>query len=136
MSRFRAPAVGLAVAVAIVVALVVTPVLGARPGPSTEIEARTVVHEFFRTINDRRFARTCDLLSGAFYRRNRVPSKRACMQGLQIGFTWSPEIHYRITGVHMDGDRATVEALANGAPGRIVLVRERSRFRVLAVEAG
>jgi hypothetical protein len=35
--------------------------------------------------------------------------------------------------MRLEGDRAIVTALANGVPGRVVLVEEAGRFKVLSV---
>ncbi len=48
-------------------------------------------------------------------------------------FTWAASFRLRIVGVRVDGDRATVRGLANGAPGTIVLVEETGRLKVLSV---
>jgi hypothetical protein len=53
--------------------------------------------------------------------------------GLRIGFTWAPTYRFRIVAVHPTTDLVIVETLANGVPGRIVLVLESGRFRVLSV---
>jgi hypothetical protein len=52
---------------------------------------------------------------------------------LRIGFTWTQSFRFRIVGVRMNGSKATVAALANGAPGRIVLIEEAGRFKVVSV---
>ena len=100
---------------------------------SAETQARVVVGEFFQTINARRFARTCDLLSSRFYRENHVPDRRHCVLGLSVGFAMSPSVRFRIVDVRTEGDLTIVQALANGAAGRIVLVRETGGFKVLSV---
>jgi hypothetical protein len=53
--------------------------------------------------------------------------------GLTVGFATSPHVFFRILGVRPEGDRAIVRTLANGAPGRMVLVKEAGSFRVLSV---
>jgi hypothetical protein len=47
---------------------------------------------------------------------------------------WAQEIHLRVTGVRARGNLAVVEALADGAPGRVVLVRVDGRYRILRIE--
>ena len=137
MSRFRIILAGLvAVSSAAVVLAVSSAVLGSDRRVSAEEQARAVASELFQTINDRRYARTCALLSAEYYRRNRVPDRRACALGLRIGFLWSNEIRFRVTGVSVEGDRAVVRALADGIPGSVLLVREGGRFKVLALESG
>ena len=98
--------------------------------------ARQAALEFFRTINARQFDRTCDLLATEFYRRNHVPSKARCALALRIEYTWAPTYRFRIVGVRVDGRRALADALANGVPGQVVLVREGGRFKVLSVRGG
>jgi hypothetical protein len=93
-----------------------------------EADARRVVSELFRTINERRYERSCDLLVAG------VTDHALCVTGLRVGFLWSQEIHFRITGVQLDGDRAVVTALADRSPGRVVLVRLGARYRVVRVE--
>jgi hypothetical protein len=98
---------------------------------SREALARSTVREFFQTINARHFERTCALMSARFYRENHVPDRARCVLALRIGFTWAQSFRFRILGVRFVGTRAIVAANANGAPGRIVLVEESGRFRVL-----
>ncbi len=100
---------------------------------SATARAGAVARQFLQTINARRFARTCGLMSARFYRENHVPSKARCVLALRIGFTWAPSFRFKIVGVRVDGDRAVVSTLANGAPGQIVLVEETGLFRVLSV---
>ena len=106
---------------------------GAAHGPSPEARARQTALEFFQTIDARRYEQTCNLLAADFYRQNHVPDKARCALALRIGFTWAPSYRFRIVGVRVRGDRAVVEALANGAPGQVVLVQEDGRFKVVSV---
>ena len=101
--------------------------------PAREALARNTAREFFQTINVRRFDRTCNLLSARFYRENHIPDRARCVLALQIEFTWAPSFHFSIRDVRLDGDRAIVTALANRAPGHVVLVEEAGRFKVLSV---
>lgn len=55
------------------------------------------------------------------------------MVGLTVGFATSPYVFFRILGVRREGDRAIVRTLANGALGKMVLVKEAGSFRVLSV---
>ncbi len=55
------------------------------------------------------------------------------MLGLTVGMGLD-SVNFRITRVAAGHGRATVDALANGAPGGLVLVEEGSRYRVLALE--
>ena len=96
--------------------------------PGDEVHARSVAVEFVRSINARRYERSCALMVSS---RN---DRATCAIGLRIGFMWSQEIRFRITGVRLDDDLAIVSALADGSPGRVVLQRFGDRYRVLRVE--
>jgi hypothetical protein len=100
-----------------------------------EREARSTVAQFFASINARNFDKTCDLFSKRFYRAHRFRDKALCVLTLKIGFTWEPSYRFQIVGVKIDGDRAIVRALADGFPGRLVLVREVGRYKILAVRS-
>ena len=106
---------------------------GSSRAASAEAQARSVAQDFFRTINAREFARTCDLLSARFYRENRIPDKAQCAWRLTLGFAWSQRFRFKIVAVRVRGGRALVRALADGAPGEVVLVREAGSFKVLAL---
>jgi hypothetical protein len=103
-------------------------------GRATPAGARSVAVEFFRSQNERRYEDTCRLLSGGFYERHGLRDRRTCAGVLRVAFAWSGRIDFRIGGIRREGDRVVVEAVAEGAPGRILLVRERGRLRILAVE--
>jgi hypothetical protein len=45
----------------------------------------------------------------------------------------APEVRFEILAVEVDADRAVVQALADGAPGRVVLVKEHGVFKVLSL---
>jgi hypothetical protein len=106
---------------------------GSGHGPSREALARSTAREFFQTVNTRRFERTCALMSARFYRENHLSDRARCVLALRIGFTWAPSYRFRILRVRLHGHRAMVDAVADGAPGRIVLAEENGRFRVLSV---
>jgi hypothetical protein len=110
--------------------------LAAPRGNAAAAKARAVAVQFFRTIDQRHYAQTCDLLSARFYRQNHVPDKRHCVLGLSVGMGMAPSYRFRITGVQVTRDGAIVSALANGLPGHLVLVREQDGFKVLAVHGG
>ncbi len=131
-TRTLATAVGAAIVLA---ALGLSPSPASR-GNASAAQARAVAREFFQTIDRRSFARTCDLLSARFYRQNHVPDKRRCILGLTVGMAMAPGYRFEITRVRLTGDEAVVAARANGVPGRVVLVRERGRFKVLSVQGG
>ncbi len=103
-------------------------------GSSAAAEARAVAAQFFRTIDQRHYAQTCELLSAGFYRQNHVPDKRHCVIGLSVGMAMAPSYRFRITSVRLTRDGAIVSARANGLPGHLVLVREEGGFKVLAIQ--
>ena len=121
--------------VALAIAVSVPSAATAAPRLSAEAEARNVTVAFFRSINERNYEKACRLLSTAYYKKYRIPSRRHCVAGLRIGFMWSQEIRFRITEIDADRDRAIVTAVANGAPGRVILIRERGGFKVLELES-
>lgn len=127
----------------IVVAVLFTAAAGAGAGIPLAIskgdvaasaQARVVADRFFRTIDERRYAQTCDLLSARFYNRNHVPDKRHCVLGLSVGMAMAPSYRFEITAVRVTRNGAVVSATANGQPGRVVLVLERGVLKVLAVQ--
>jgi hypothetical protein len=106
---------------------------GSNDASSREALARSTAREFFQTINNRHFERTCELLSSRFYRDNHVPDRARCVLALRIEFTWAQSFQFKILGVRLANRRAIVAVNANGAPGRVVLLEEKGRFRVLSV---
>src|SRR5262245_5339088 len=129
MNRFRIIVVALAIGVSVPTGAFAASRL------SVEAEARGVTVAFFRSINARRYEQTCRLLSRAYYKKYRIPNKRHCVIGLRAGLVWSQEIEFRITAVDAERNRAVVSATADGAPGRVLLVRERGAFKVLELES-
>ena len=107
----------------------------AAPRLSAEEEARRVTVAFFRSINERRYVQTCRLLSRAYYKKYRIPSRRHCVVGLRISFMWSQEIEFRIIGIEADRNRAVVHSTADGAAGRVTLIRERGALKVLELKS-
>ena len=109
----------------------------AAPGsgsPSNEAEARAVASLFFEAINARRYDEACGLLSKRFYREHHVPDRKHCVLGLTVGM--GPNgARFEITGVRANGQRAEVSARADGAPGKVLLVKEEGRFRIVALRA-
>lgn len=103
---------------------------------ATEASARRVATEFFRSQNERRYDQTCRLLSHGFYRSHRLPDPQTCVALLRIGFLFSGRIEYRILGVERDGAGLVVQALADGAPGWMILVREHGSLKVQSVRGG
>ena len=100
---------------------------------ATEARARSVAVEFFRTQNERKYDLTCGLLSRGFYKAHRLPDRQTCVALLRVSFMWSGQIEFRIGAVKRDRDRFVVNAISDGAPGRIVLVRESGDLKILAV---
>lgn len=96
-------------------------------------EARQVVVEFFRSQNERQYDRTCGLLSRRFYAEHRLPDKPTCVALLRVGFMWGGQIKFQISRIDGDGERFIVWAIANGAPGRIVLERDGGSLKILGV---
>jgi hypothetical protein len=100
----------------------------------TEAQARSVAIEFFRSQNERQYDRTCALLSRGFYASHRLPDRQTCVASLRVSFLWSGPIAFRIGAVERDGNRFVVHAVADGAPGRIVLVRQDGDLKIVAVQ--
>lgn len=103
---------------------------------ATEAQARSVAVEFFRSQNERRYDDTCRLLSRGFYRTHALRDRQTCTAVMRVAFVWSGKIVFRIGPVARERDRLVVHAVADGAPGRIVLVREDGSLRILAVQGG
>jgi hypothetical protein len=53
---------------------------------------------------------------------------------MRVAFAWSRKIDFRVGRVTRAGDHVVVQALADGEPGSIVLVREHGKLRILAVQ--
>jgi hypothetical protein len=97
-------------------------------------EARATATQFFRAMDSRRFETVCDLLSEGFYRLNGITSRQLCV--LSLRYTMNPAgVRFRILGAQAVREKATVQVLADGVPGELVLVRDRDRFRVLSLGA-
>lgn len=120
MTRLQALIAGLLVVGSAAAVFAVATASGAHENAAAQIEARSVVAELFQTLNERRYDQTCALFSPGCYRENRVRNPRECAIGLRIGLMWSQEIHFRITAVSLDGEMAVVDAVVDGAPGRII----------------
>ena len=98
------------------------------------IQARHVAVEFFQSQNERRYGDLCALLSRGFIRTHALRDRRTCTAVSRVAFVWSGKIEFRIGKLVRVGDRFVVQAVADGAPGRIVLVREDGSLKILAVE--
>jgi hypothetical protein len=93
-------------------------------------EARQVAATFFRTLNARRYDRTCASLADAYFDGNPGSERRTCAVALRTSFMWAQEFRWRITGVDVTPGRVLVDTVVDGAPGTLVLVREGSRLRI------
>jgi hypothetical protein len=103
-------------------------------GAALVAQARHVAVEFFRSQNERRYDDLCALFSRGFIRAHALRDRRTCAAVNRAEFVWSLRIEFRIGRVVREGDRLVVQAVADGAPGRIVLVREDGGLKILAVE--
>ena len=97
-------------------------------------EARSVAADFFRSQNERRYDDTCQLLSRGFYASHGLRDRQTCAAVLRVASVWNGQIEFRIGKVAREGSRVVVQAMADGTPGRIVLVPEDGVLRILAVE--
>ena len=98
--------------------------------------AKEIAVAFFRSQNERRYDQTCRLFARGFYEKHRLRDQPTCEAVLHVGLTWSGRIDFTIGTARRLGDRFVVPAMADGTPGRIVLVREGNDLRILAVEGG
>jgi hypothetical protein len=101
---------------------------------ATEAQARRVAVEFFRSQNERHYKTTCRLLSDGFIRSHALRDRRTCTAVMRVAFVWSGKIDFRIGSATLSGDRVIVHAVADRAPGRLVLVHEDGKLRILAVQ--
>jgi len=98
------------------------------------VQARQTAVEFFRSQNERRYDDLCALLSRGFIRAHALRDRRTCAAVTRVAFVWNGKIEFSIGKVVREGDRFVVQAIADGAPGLIVLVREDGGLKILAVE--
>jgi len=103
-------------------------------GRPTATQAKSVAVEFFRSQNERRYDDTCRMLSRGFYASHGLRDQKTCAAVLRVVFVWNGQIEFRIGKVTRKGSRVVVHAVADGAPGRIVLMPEDGALRILAVE--
>jgi hypothetical protein len=101
---------------------------------ATALQARAVAVEFFRSQNERRYDDTCRLLSNGFLRSHGLRDRRTCAAVMRVAFVWSEKIDFRIGSVTNAHGRVVVDAVADRAPGRLVLGREDGELRIFAVE--
>jgi len=100
------------------------------------VQARRVAGEFFQSQNERRYDDLCGLLSRGFYKTHALRDRRTCAAVSRVAFVWSGKIEFQIGQLVRVGDRFAVQAVADGAPGLIVLVREDGGLKILAVVGG
>ena len=129
-------AAGAAAAMLALGAFALETAISAGGAEATDARARTYAVEFFRSQNKRRYDDTCRLLSRGFYRAHGLRDRQTCAAVLRAAFVWSEKIRFRIGRITREGDRVVVRAVADGAPGRIVFVREDGDLRILAVVGG
>ena len=55
---------------------------------------------------------------------------------LRVAFVWNGRIDFRIGAITVETDRVVVRAVADGSPGRLVLVRENGALRIVALQEG
>lgn len=132
-SRYKVIAALVGVVAALLILALGVGFTGRGHGPSSEAPERQTAGDFFRTINARSYEKTCDLMAAEFYRENHVRNRSLCALALKIEFMWAPNYRFRIVGVRVDGRRAVVEAVANGAPGQVTLLKENGHFKVVSV---
>jgi len=103
-------------------------------GIAFAVHAQHVAFEFFQSQNERRYDDLCALFSRGFIKAHALRDGRTCAAVARIEFVWNLKIDFRIGKLVRVGDHFAVEAVADGAPGRIVLVRENGSLKILAVE--
>jgi hypothetical protein len=103
---------------------------------AAEAQARSLAIEFFRSQNERKYDVTCRLLSRGFITTHALRDRQTCTAVMRVVFVWSGRIDFRIGEVTREADRVVVHALADGAPGRLVFVREDGALRILTVQDG
>ena len=98
------------------------------------VQAQHVATEFFRSQNERRYDDLCALFSRGFIRSHALRDRRTCAAVFRVVSVWNEKIDFRIGKLVRVGDHFAVQAVADGAPGLIVLVREDGSLKILAVE--
>jgi len=98
------------------------------------VQAQHVAFEFFQSQNERRYDDLCALFSRGFIKAHALRDRRTCAAVTRVAFVWSGKIEFRIGKLVRAGGHYAVQAVADGAPGLIVLVREGSSLKILAVE--
>jgi hypothetical protein len=103
-------------------------------GRPVATEARSVTVQFFRSQNERRYDDTCRILSRGFLASHGLRDRQTCAAVMRVAFVWNGKVEFRIGSVTREGSHVVVHAVADGAPGRIVLVQEDGALRIFAVE--
>jgi hypothetical protein len=98
------------------------------------VAARRVTVRFFHALDQGRWSQACSMFSSQFYVRHHVVDRKHCIAGLTVGMGGTA-VKFRIDRVEAKGNRATVHATVDGAPGTVQLIREKRRFRVLDLHA-
>ncbi len=98
------------------------------------VQAQRAAVEFFQSQNERRYDDLCALFSRSFIRAHALRDRRTCAAVARVEFVWNLKIDFRIGKLVRAGDHYAVQAVADGAPGLIVLVREDGSLKILAVE--
>jgi hypothetical protein len=98
------------------------------------VQAQHVAFEFFESQNERRYDDLCALFSRGFIRAHALRDRRTCAAVTRVAFVWNGKIDFRIGKLVRAGGHFAVQAVADGAPGLIVLVREGGSLKILAVE--
>jgi hypothetical protein len=98
------------------------------------VQAHQVAFEFFQSQNERRYDDLCALFSRGFIRAHALRDRRTCAAVTRVEFVWNLKIEFRIGKLVRVGGHFAVEAVADGAPGLIVLVREDGNLKILGVE--
>ena len=98
------------------------------------VQAQHVAFEFFQSQNERRYDDLCALFSRGFIRAHALRDRRTCAAVTRVAFVWNGKIDFRIGKLVRSGGHFAVRAVADGAPGLIVLVREDGSLKILAVE--
>ena len=98
------------------------------------VQARHVAVEFFQSQNERRYGDLCALFSRGFIKAHALRDRPTCAAVTRVAFVWNGKIDFRIGKLVHAGGHFAVQAVADGAPGLIVLVREDGSLKILAVE--
>ena len=99
------------------------------------VQAQHVAIEFFQSQNERRYDDLCALFSRGFIGPTRCATGGRARRWL-ASIRVEREDRVPDRQARARGDHFAVQAVADGAPGLIVLVREDGSLKILAVEGG